>query len=125
VARRMPRVVWDGKRQPHDYDEHTIVELPLDFPLFVNRFFPKVEKKGRMTEPTVERLIREFKIWKWWPIWWCKNCRHMHQGTHRLMVAKRLGFKTIDVRVFRCWFHNVGNDVSIYKRFDWREAQRR
>lgn len=119
TARRMPRVVWDGVRHPHDYDEHTVVTLPLTFPRFRDRFYPRMEKEGHTIEPRVLELIRTFVVWKLTPNWWCKSCGRMHQGTHRLMVAKRLGWETIDMRIFRCWWYNTEPDLSVYHRFDW------
>jgi len=119
VAKRMPKVMWDGVCQPHDYDEHTVVTLPLTFPRFKDKFFPRMVKEGGYTETRVKELIQDFTIWKFVPNWWCKSCKHMHQGTHRLVVAKRLDFKTIDMRIMRCWWYKTEPDLSVYQCFDW------
>lgn len=105
TAKRMPEVKWDGEKLLWDYPEHTVVEVPLTFKDW-RGFFARIdqEKEKWVKHERVEQLIKEFKIYLFVPIYFCKETKHVRQGAHRLEVARRRGDKTIKVRIMKVWW---------------------
>lgn len=105
TAERMPEVRWDEKTPLWEYPENTIVEVPLTFKDWKG-FYIKIDKEGQdwVKEKRVEQLMKEFQIYLYVPIYFCKDTKHVRQGAHRLEVARRRGNKTIKVRIMRVWW---------------------
>lgn len=105
TAVRMPEVKWDGETPLWEYLEHTVVEVPLTFKDW-RGFYARIDKEKNkwVKHERVEQLIKEFKIWLYVPIYFCKDTQHVRQGAHRLEVSRRRGDKTIKVRIMRTWW---------------------
>lgn len=104
-AERMPEIKWDGTTPLGEYPEHTIVEVPLTFKDW-RGFYARIDKEGQewVKHKRVEQLLKEFKIYLFVPIYFCKDTDHVRQGAHRLEVARRRRDKTIKVRIMRVWW---------------------
>lgn len=105
TARRMPEVKWDGTTPLWEYPEHTVVIVPLIFKDW-RGFYARIDKERDkwVKHERVEQLMKEFKPWLYVPIYFCRDTKHVRQGAHRLEVARRIGDKTIKVRIMRTWW---------------------
>jgi len=105
VAERMPEVDWDEMQPLWKYPENVVVNTPLYYPQYLyiyNRINGHGINWGKWNK--IDRLIRDFKIWMFAPIYYCITCGKHHQGSHRLAVARELGMPTIRVRIIRHWW---------------------
>lgn len=113
-AKRMPEVVWDGKATINSYRANTVVEVPLDFPWFVEKIWPRLmkteEETGFCSKPwwsKVEEIVKDFKPWMFAPLTYCKRLNYFNQGGHRLTAAKAMKLETVKIRIVeRNWWRS-------------------
>lgn len=105
IAKRMPFAKWDGKTKLYNYPLDSVVEIPLTHPEF-DRFWRRWKLWERFSYPILEtyrerleQLENRFQWHLFQPLWYCRLCKRQHQGSHRLNLAKKMGFKTIEMRI--------------------------
>ena len=95
-AERMPWLDWDGESLLCDCADRTVLKVPLTHPQFVSWWTVKRTKERIARE---EQIMKDFKLWFFAPLTYCKLCRRVHDGHHRWQVARALGFKEIYIKV--------------------------
>lgn len=102
LATKMPRIEWSLlKPDLHMYPDDTVVRVPITHSFFDWYWYYMAhrdkEKEERRAKEKV--YLKNFRIWYFTPIVYCIPCRRLHDGKHRLMMSKGLGFQAVNVRI--------------------------
>lgn len=59
--------------------------------------------------PKIRWMIENFHPWLFNPTMYCVRCKLFIGGIHRTVVAREFGWKTMDVRMVRCWWSGTSS----------------
>ena len=54
---------------------------------------------GSRWKASIQRIIDNFDLQKFGALFYCRKCKRMEDGAHRLVIARERGIKTVDVRI--------------------------
>jgi len=114
---RLDEVKWFPNICWWDFPDGTLVkDVPIYSPDFGNTWKYAERLLGRKSRSFLEKVDRtaqHFDSSLFHPLYYCKMCRQLEDGTHRLVVAERLGLNVVDVEVGRVCWKNVYADQSL------------
>jgi len=96
-------ILWDGKTEFWAYASGTIVSnIPRGHPIF-DRVWEYLAEKSRWMWDcwwnSMDQIFASFDIKKFAPLYYCKSCRRLEDGTHRLFAAEILDIKHMSVEI--------------------------
>lgn len=97
VLRKLPEVPYNPS-WPKGFAPGDTVELPMNHSV-LDYYYNTVERGTADWWIWVGQVAKNFKPWLFLPIVYQPSRNNVSDGGHRLMVAKRLGHKTIKIRM--------------------------
>jgi len=64
----------------------------------INDYIERVGR-GKRWKADIQRIIDNFDPIKFGELFYCRKCKRLEDATHRIIVARKMGIKTVDVRV--------------------------
>jgi SAM-dependent methyltransferase len=115
----MQEVKYDSKKALWDYKANTIVkDVPVEYfddDLDAATYLARV-KNGKSWKANVKRILNNFDPFKFGEFFYCRKCRRIEDGAHRLVIAKELGVKIADVRTGGSCYKNYVKAGRLIRR---------
>lgn len=102
-------IKWDG-RELWEYASGSIISgVPVRY--FDNdkdaMAYRKKHRGSKFWRDNVKKLMSNFDLTKFSPLYYCLQCKRLEDGAHRLFVADKKGISTINVQIgANCYKHN-------------------
>jgi len=115
----MQEVRYNSKIKPWEYKANTIIkDMPIkyfDDDVDAANYLARVKNSNKW-KVSIQKIIDNFDPFKFGEFFYCRKCRRIEDGAHRLVVAKKLGIKTADVRIGGSCYKNYINAGRLIRR---------